>query len=292
MASKLKKVEIHRLTISGLPEGTGYGNFLRRLRGNRPVAQMVLKCGEKSHALNDVTLQNSRLRLRFLSFTRGHRPDVLDTNRFSLAPNPLSPTQTSVEWTHILGMKKSGRYLLFIERNFNGIWPSTLRRYLQWVVDEFYVPNSDTASENDDPITINLEAEPGPEFLQRINALDKISEATVRIVRPNPGWRDLQSILGEEAAQSDARKLDLTMNARRGASLNKRAGIIEWIRRAFSEHELGFAAIRGRKGGQRDAFDTEKLGKHIMVEMELDDRQQVIAEDAWRKLSEIADETE
>jgi hypothetical protein len=31
MATKKRKIEVHRLTISGLPRGTAYGPFLRNL---------------------------------------------------------------------------------------------------------------------------------------------------------------------------------------------------------------------------------------------------------------------
>jgi hypothetical protein len=132
MATKQRKIEVHRLTISGLPEGTAYGQFLRNLRGRtRPVADMVMKAGEKSHALNEASLRNHRLKLRFLSYTKGHRPDVLDTSEFSVQPNPLTPAQTNVEWTHALGGLKNGRYILLIERNFNGPgrprWSATFR---------------------------------------------------------------------------------------------------------------------------------------------------------------------
>jgi hypothetical protein len=74
MATKQRKIEVHRLTISGLPDGTAYGPFIRNLRGRtRPVADMVMKAGEKSHALNEASLRNHRLKLRFFSYTKGHQ---------------------------------------------------------------------------------------------------------------------------------------------------------------------------------------------------------------------------
>ena len=140
MPMKQRKIEVHRLTISGLPSGTAYGKFLHNLRKRRSVAQMVMSTQGKSHALNNTTLRNHRLRLRFLSYTKGHRPDVLDTQQFKLQANPLTPSQTNVEWTHLLGSFKGTRYVLLIERNVSGIWPSTVERYLQWAVDQFYKP--------------------------------------------------------------------------------------------------------------------------------------------------------
>lgn len=291
MPTKQRKIEVHRLTISGLPDGATYGAFLRNLRGRtRPVAEMVMKAGEKSHALNEAKLLNHRLRLRFLSYTKGHRPDVLDTNEFALHPNPLAESETNVEWTHVLGALKDDRYMLLVEKNVSGIWPTTLGRYLQWAADEYYEP-PEVDEENGDrePVTINLEAEPGPEFMARIDALDRVTEATVRVVRPNPGWRDLETELGQKAGESDAKKVDLTMTARRRASLSRQGGILGWIREAFNQRELGFAAIKGRRGSQVESFNTEKLGKHAVLNIEMDERGQIVTGDAWAKMSEMMD---
>lgn len=290
MATKQRRIEVHRLTISGLPSGTGYGPFLHGLRNGRPVGTMVKKLGEKSHALNDTALLNHRLRLRFLSFTKGHRPDILDTTQFAVQENPLTPSQTSIEWTHALGAMKGGRYVLLIERNFNGIWPSTTEAYLQWMIDEYYQPPIEAEQEDSEPVTVTIEAEPGPEFVQRMDALEHVTEAAIRIARPNPGWRDLETELGEKAEESDARKVDIKMTARRRASLNKHAGIVKWIREAFHKKELGYAAITGRKGRHKESFTTEKLGKHFLVNIEMDDRGQVSAKDAWARLSSTMDE--
>ncbi len=290
MPTKQRKIEVHRLTISGLPDGTGYGPVLRGLRGTRAVGTMVMKSGEKSHALNDTALLNHRLRLRFLSFTKGHRPDILDTTQFAVQENPLTPSQTNIEWTHALGALKGGRYVLLIERNFNGIWPTTLEAYLQWMIDEYYQPRTGAEQEDSAPVAVTIEAEPGPEFVQRMDALEHITEAAIRIARPNPGWHDLETELGEKAEESDARKVDIKMTARRRASLNKNAGILAWIRQAFHKKKLGYAAITGRRGRHKESFTTEKLGKHFLVNMEMDERGQVSANDAWVKLSSTMDE--
>ena len=291
MTTKKRKVEVHCLTISGLPDGKAYGPFLRNLRGRtRSAAEMVKKSGEKSHVLNDASLYNHRLRLRFLSYTKGHRPDVLDTDQFALQPNPLTPSQTNVEWTHALGARKGSRYVLLIERNFHGIWPSTIERYIQWMIDRFYKPGRNDRKGDSEPVTVSLEIEPGPEFMERMEALDRITEATIRIVRPNPGFHDLDTELGEMAADSDARKVDLTTTACRRRSLNKQGGIVAWIRDRFGQKRLGYAAIKGWKGRQSESFNTEKLGKYTYLNLEMDDRGQVIADDAWTKLAEMMDE--
>lgn len=288
MAAKKRKVEVYRLTISGLDTGTAYGAFLRDLwKVRRSKAELVMKHGEKNHALTDLNLRNHRLYMRFMSFTKGHRPDVLDTNRFSLSPNPLSPTQTGVEYTHVLGGLSSSRYIILVERNQSGIWPTTIERYLQWLVDKFYQPHS---TESQEPVTISLEAEPGEEFLERINSLERVTEATVRIVRPNPGWHDLDNELGNVAQDSDAHKAEVTMNARRNSSLKLGQGILQWIKNKFSDRTLDFASVKGQRGNHTDTFNTEKLGRHSRLTFATDDRGQVVSTDAWGKMSQMMDE--
>lgn len=288
MATKERKIEVYRLTISGLPEGLAYNSFLLSLRGeNRPIAQMVMKSGEKWHAIVDVVIRNHRLKLRFMSYTKGHRPDILDTDRFSLQPNPLTPTQTGVEWTHVLGNSLNGRYLLLIERNQGGIWPSTLETYFQWMIDKFYETEISVAKEDNNPVCVSLEAEPGPEFLARVNGLDKITEASVRVVRPNPGWRDLDTELGVVAEQSDAHKAEIIMKARKRSVLDRHKGILDWIKSKFAAKELDYAAVKGQRGDRRDSFNTKQLAKREVIKMEIDERGQVIAEDAWNKMSKM-----
>lgn len=287
MATRNRKIEVYRLTISGLSEDLSYGKFLFDLWNSiSSVADAIKKIGGKWHSLNEVHLRNQCLQLRFLSFKHGHRPDIFDTKRFALGPNPLGPDQTGVEWTHALGGKAGNRYLMLIERNHVGIWPTTIEGYLQWMIDKFFKTGSKQNDEDEEPITISMETEPGPEFIERINALDKIKGATVRIVRPNPGWKDLDSELSGLADDSDAHKAEITMKARRKASLDSKRGILEWIRSKFHDHSLDYASVSGKRGRQTESFNTKKLGKHVTLAMKVDDRGQVFAEDAWSKMTE------
>jgi hypothetical protein len=291
MATKNRKIEVYRLTVSGLEDGTNYGIFLRNLRKKAGTpAATVMRRGEKWHCLHDAIYGNRRLRLRFLSYKRGHRPDVIDTDKFSLQPNPLMPSQTGVEWTHAIGGKINGRFLLAVERNVTGIWASTMEHYFQWLIDKYF--QDDNADEDEDPITVSLEADPGPEFLERIQRLDRIKAATVRFVRPNPGWKDLDSELGEVAKDSDAHRAEVTMRARRKDTLDNKRGILGWILHKLKTNTLDYAAIDGQRGKQSDSFNTKKLGRHTFVPMEIDEAGQIIADEAWHKMTDVLKKTD
>lgn len=278
-----RKVELHKLTISGVGDDTDYAALVRMARGQAgDLSQVVLRSGGKSHALYSADVAGTDLRLRFMSFTTGHRPDILDTQDFSVEPNPLPPNTTGVEWTHVLGRNVEDRFVLALERFQAGIWPATVERYLQWLIDENLpdLPN----------VVISIEAIPGERFIQRLNALHRITKATVRTVRPNPGWPDFETELASESEESDAKKTDVTMTARRNGSLNKQRGIVGAIKSLFGRQELDYAAVEGTRGDARDAFNTQRLGKSATVEFPLDAQGQVRHDIAWRQLGEVVDE--
>lgn len=281
-----RSIEVHRLTLSGLSQGTAYGSFLRAVyRATESLSDRVYESGTKSHALNSLSLNNSRLRMRFLSFTTGFRPDILDTDEFVLHPNPLLPTQTGVTWTHVLGGRVGGRYVLLVEKVQSGIAPGILEGYLQWLIDENYQSEDD----NDEPVTVSLEYEPGEEFLTRLNQLTRITKASVRTVRPNPGWGDLENELADQSEASDAHKAEVTFTARRSASLSTGDGVIAAIRELFLQQELDYAAVEGDRGDRRDSFNTARLGRRERVQLDADEKGQVIETDAWTKLGRMLD---
>ncbi len=122
-----------------------------------------------------------------------------------------------------------------------------------------------------------------------MDSLDRITKATVRTVRPNPGWRDLDTALGEQSETSDSQKTDVTMMARRNHSLSKTNGIIQAIRDLFSENELSSARVEGKRGSQSDAFSTEKLNKYRYVRLEFEDDGQIKERSAWEVLAQMMD---
>src|SRR6266567_2270214 len=137
-----RKVEIHRLIISGLPQDEEYGALLRRIRQRVSRLQdLVLAYGSRSHLLySAATTTRGRMRMRFISYTTGFRPDIFDTQSFSLGQNPLGANQTGVDWTQVIGGDVRNRYLLAVERGRNLTAPGTIERYLQWLLGAYYEP--------------------------------------------------------------------------------------------------------------------------------------------------------
>lgn len=284
MATRRRKFEQHRLTVSGLLEGTQYTFLVRRARRSfSELGDLVWEKGAKSHALYEATVVKGHLRMLFMSFRTGFRPDVLDVANFAVAPNPLADTQTGVEWTHVVGKHTTGGFMIVVEKGQGGIWPGRLEEYLQWLLTQaapvIGVPD----------IVVNLEAIADETFLRRIDELERIQQATVRTVRPNPGWTDLEDELASEAEESAAGKVDVTMFARRNRSLARRKGIIGAIRERFASSQLGFARVSGRRAGKTETFDTERYNKSFTAEVDLDEAGQVSHIAAWRIMGEYLD---
>lgn len=207
--------------------------MLRNLRRDiGGLEDAVMRRGSKSHALYNVSVRSGRLRLLFMSFTTGYRPDILDIESFDLGPNPLEESQTGVDWTHCVGGRVGKKYLLLIEKSQAGIWPRAIERYFQWLIDQTTEPEE----EETQGVVVNIEPLTDLSFVERLESFDRIKRATFRIPKPNPGWSDLEEELGQEADESDAAKAGVTMHARRLGTLRKGRGIVAAIKRSVRDH--------------------------------------------------------
>lgn len=286
---KRRKLELYRLTISGLKPDTDYQKFLVALWANLPErAQRSFAPGGKSHVLDQLEITKSNLWFQFFSYAEDERPEVLDTNDMSLSENPLTPSEALVHWTHAMGKHAEGRYVMLLERVQTGIWPTKIEHYLQWMMEK---PENaqlvkKTTANPDEPISVSLELEPDESFLKLVDAMEKIASVTVRIVRPNPGWSDYEDLLSEEARESDAQSAEVKMNARRNASLAKSGGIIGAMREAFRSKKLGRAIVEGDIDGERKRVSTESHGKSQYKYLETNQNGNVLHQSARDKFFE------
>lgn len=261
---KRRKLEVYRLTISGLKANVDYLQLLRKARSNIKSEQAAVHTtGDKSHALHEAKILNESLWLRFFSYSSGDRPDIINTTSLDIKPTPLETNETQLYWTHALVSPLTKRMVMLVERVQMGIWPSRIEGYLQWLIE--HPMNKKLVAESQgvvgEPITVTLELEADKSFMRQVEAMDRIISASVRIVRPNPGWKDYEDLLSKEAQASDAHYADVSMHARRNASLAKTRGIVQAMKDLDKNHKLGRAEIEGDTGGERKVISTEKFGK-------------------------------
>lgn len=290
MVTKRRKIESHKLVISGLVEGTDYNEFLLEIweRFDNPM-EAVFSSGSKSHCLEDMTMVGNALCIRFFSYSEGDRPPVVNTSSMNISPNPLEEDETFITWTHVVSGKSKKRNALIIERVQTGIWPTKIQEYLQWMIDEFVSEESlsDYQASEREPITVSIEPDPDASFMRKVMSLDRITSATVRIVRPNPGWKDLDDALGEEADESDAHYADVKMNARRNSSLSKDKGIIKEMARLDSQGDLGRAVVEGRSGEVSEKFSSERIVRHKYESLPVDIDGKIQSDESFRKFIEF-----
>ncbi|WP_435019136.1 hypothetical protein TA3x_001128 [Tundrisphaera sp. TA3] len=285
-----RKVEVHKLTISGLPVGTSYGELLANLRAGVVSPDLIaFKLGERERLLYSAEYLNSRLRMRFASYKPGFKPDVIDINALEVAPNPIGPDQTPIDWTHVLGGSKGSRYVLLIESHQGSIRPRQIHEYLQSMIDNTYIPAPNSGPART-PATVNLEAEPSSEFAQEIDRLDRITQATVRVVESNPGWLDHQSELALLSEESNAGKAEVTLFSKFGKSLDFAKGIIGVIKEKLADHTLDGAKVSGVNDGQEVNLNTRVSVRVRRLVFESDASGQVDERDAWLKLSAMMDD--
>lgn len=198
---------------------------------------------------------------------------MLDTDDMSISENPLTASEALLHWTHALGTRLDDRYVVLLERVQAGIWPSKVEHYLQWLIEhhENETITEKATAKADEPISVSLELEADASFLKVVDSMERIVSASVRIVRPNPGWGDYEDLLSEEAKDSDAQSAEVTMNARRGASLAKKNGIVQAMREAYRGNKLGRAVVEGDVDGERKRVSTASHGKSQYKYLETDD---------------------
>lgn len=292
---KRRKIEVYRLTISGLKDDVDYLQLLRRARASiKDELRAVQTIGDKSHVLHEVKATKGSLWLRFCSYSEGDRPDVINTKSLNIKPNPLSDNETTVYWTHGLVSPMKKRVVMLIERVQAGIWPSRVEDYLQWLLDH---PDNqklvaDVQGDAEEPLTVTLELEADKSFMKQVEAMERIIAVSLRIARPNPGWKDYEDLLSKEAQASDAHYADVSMHARRNASLSKDQGIVQALKDLNQHDKLGRAEVEGETGGERKSISTEKYGKSQYKNLPTDADGNVAHDAALEKFLEFLDEVD
>ncbi len=179
--------------------------------------------------------------------------------------------------------------VLIVERVQAGIWPSRIEEYFQWMIDRQASTAKIKKYVAEDEVTVSVEVEPDEAFMKRVLAMDRITSAMVRIVRPNPGWKDLDKELGGEADESDAHYAEVKMNARRNASLEKTKGIIMAMKDMDTKKQLGRAVVEGKVDGETEVISSERAGRHQYKHMPTDSQGNVAVDKVFEKLGDYLD---
>ncbi len=111
-------------------------------------------------------------------------------------------------------------------------------------------------------------------FADRLNSFSRIQGATITIGRPNFDWTDRHDQLTAVASESDAKSLDVTAHAKRGKSLSKNRGLIDFIRVGASSAKTMFQKIKVvgaiTENSGLITLDLNKHVQHLNLSLEID----------------------
>jgi hypothetical protein len=135
------------------------------------------------------------------------------------------------------------------------------------------------------------------EFIKRLEALARIQAATVTIGRPNPDWTDRHNQLTEVADESNAKALDVTARAKRGKSLSKDAGLVQFVKHFAGSAMTMFQKIKitGQLGADSGliTLDLSKHIEHVNIPFDVDPKTHLPNDgDVQREMSAYLDSKE
>jgi len=294
MPDKLRIIEIYRLTISGLPASMTYGQLFQAITKVLHREQRYIKVNSKHHSVEIMPASGEQSRrtvhrLRFTSYKEGSRPDVLNTETSKIQKNPLPTYLESVEYTHAILCRDKERYLLVLEHNGQGIWANTIAHFIEIVCNKYYsdIFIADTPSK--EGIVVNLVPVPGESFRTKLLNLERITKATLRIVKPNPCWDDYEFLLGDMAKESNAGVIDITSIAPRRRGLSKKFGIVRYILDLFTHEHLDRAIVEGQtKDKTKEKYSTEADGIKEHVSVPTDAKGQVDSSAIYAKMDSLS----
>ncbi|MDO4584907.1 MAG: hypothetical protein Q4D62_12485 [Planctomycetia bacterium] len=286
--TKSRTIEAFRLTISGLPENISYNEVFKAIARHSEEYKYTYR--SKYIFLKDCNYSKRQdaLQLRFISYKEGEKPDVIDTTTNMIQDNPLPSNFESVKYTHVLGIKDD-RYTLMIERNAEGgVSPKEIIFFIQYMCNTYWKKLFGEGIKPLEEIVVNIEPIPGPSFIEHLKGLERIKEATVRIVKKNPSWKDFSGPIGELSDRSNAAKADITIVAPRGKGLKKEDGICLFIQEAYSKRELDWASVTGDTvDKKRITYKTSEDSIKEKVSVNIDSKGQIIATEIYDQLFDL-----
>jgi len=293
MEQRQRRVEVYQLIVSPVDDVATYSTLIHQSFDKvADKAELQHQIGTKTHALFELGRSGDGLTIRFVSFSHGSRPDVIDTTSLAIKPSPLASHQTPVNYTHVVTGCLRGEYILVLEKAQNGISALSIGTYLGWLINNNLDSTDTTAEGPRAKAKYRVEMRPKgfEDFVKRVYSLDRITKLTAHFVRhENPGLDKNLGFLVELGEQSRAAGVDVSMSAERAQGLSSDTGWLKWVIDRLESGNIDDAKVRGWLGGAEDTFSARKQRKIFSVPIAVDKSGQVAPNDAFLKLSEIRD---
>ena len=177
---------------------------------------------------------------------------LFDLNEQTELFEATKPGQFPARKTHALIDPQ--RRLLLIESMRGHLHPEDLAEALESVGRR--MPGYETLELNFNPVA-------DTEFIRQIDQFRRIQSATVTMARPNIDWTDRHHQLTEVADESNAKAIDVTVRSKRGKTLSKDAGLVQFVKQFAALPMSIFKRISITGDRDDGGLITLNLSKHI-----------------------------
>jgi hypothetical protein len=254
-----------------------YEALFQALSRMKPQSR-VWEDDEKAIALPRLQLRRGKILFTAYEGPRG-QPIIFDTEAATERTQALEPGEIVATRTH--GLIDLNSREAIIEYNHRGAKASDIaivlgasgRRLRSWKT--LYIELSPKVAES---------------FAEGVDAFERVRVAGFRIARPNADWTDWDDRFAESAADSDAQSAQVEYNAKRGASLSKKDGVVPFIkaRAADGVSALKNAFVSGTRAGEsaETKITLADHKEHQKVAVRLDQNKQVDDRAISRRLME------
>ncbi len=267
MATKSRKLELFTLAAHDQGGVIDYAALFDGLEKSA-VSRRNVVYGESVVSLAHLRRRGNFVTMAMYEGPRDLLPLIYDMEDGSERVEDLSESEYLATRTHAV-LRLSDR-LLAVEYNHRGAKASHLERLLEDLAERIL--------DRDIDVTVNPVADQS--FLESIELFERITNAGVRVSRPNQDWTDWHSELGKMAAASAGQSANVEVNSGRGGSLTQDSGIIQLIRELVTRRRatVKSARVSGYRQGE-DRPTAVSLRRHIThqrVEAETGDDGQAI----------------
>jgi hypothetical protein len=183
-----------------------------------PIQSRMLERQKRFIAIPSIFFAQHRVFCVAYQGTVGLNPMFFNRENAQERIEPLGEEEILATKTHVVIDPEKKRAV--IEYNHNGAKASDVALILQ------------TAAANVEgwsDVVLEFTPVPAMEFLQAIKGFERISSASIVVVKPNPGWTDDYTTLTKVGEDSHAQSVELSASAGRGGSLSKTKGIVKFI---------------------------------------------------------------
>lgn len=156
--------------------------------------------------------------LDFISGDPAEVPVLFDEATSAIIANTAVKEAWPASRTRVVA--DAGKRLIALEVRRSGVSKKNLEKYFQVLArDRGYAQD----------LSLSLTPVASDSFVEELAKFERIREASIVVIEPNPGWLDSPDVLSDLASSSNGRKASATVTAPRNGSLARDSGIVAII---------------------------------------------------------------